>query len=67
MWAETDDFVGLFYPNPDGVMLHCLNSKIAHAEVTLRIAGRAPRTLRSTRAALEIGTTDPRHGVRMYV
>jgi hypothetical protein len=67
MWAETDDFVGLFYPNPDGALIHCLNSKIAHAELTLRIAGRAPKTLRSTRSALEIGTTDPHHGVRMYV
>ena len=67
MWAETDDFVGLFYTNPDGVTLHCLNSKIAHAHVTLTLAGRAPRVLRSTRAALEIGTLDPHHGVRMYV
>ena len=67
MWAETDDFVGLFYPNPDDTMVHCLNSKIAHAEVTLRMAGRPPKTLRSSRAALELGTTDPHHGVRMYV
>jgi hypothetical protein len=67
MWAETDDFVGLFYTNPDGATLHCLNSKIAHAELTLRIAGRAPRLLRTTRAALEIGTLDRQHGVRMHV
>ncbi len=67
MWAPTDDFVGLFYPNPDGALTHCLNSKIAHADVMLRIAGRVPRRLRSTRAALEIGTRDPSHGVRMVV
>jgi hypothetical protein len=67
LWADTEDFVGLFYPNPDGTQLYCLNSKIAHAEVTLRIDGRAPRTLRSSRAALEIMTGDPHHGVRMYV
>ncbi len=67
MWAESDDFVGLFYTNPDGVILHCLNSKIAHAEVTLSVSGRAPRVLRSSRAALEIGTLDAHHGVRMYV
>ena len=67
MWAETDDLVGLFYPNPDGHTIHCLNSKIAHAEVTLRLAGRAPRKLTSARAALEIGTPDPSHGVRMHV
>jgi len=67
LWADTEDFVGLFYPNPDGTICHCLNSKLAHAEVTLRVEGRPPRTLRSQRAALEIGTLDPNHGVRMYV
>jgi hypothetical protein len=67
LWADTDDFVGLFYPNPDGSQLHCLNSKIAHAEVTVHLEGRAPRTLRSSRAALEIMTSTPHHGVRMYV
>ena len=67
MWADTDDFVGLFYPNPDGTTCYCLNSKLAHAEVTVRIQGRAPRTLRSERAALEVATRDPNHGVRMYV
>jgi hypothetical protein len=67
MWADTDDFVGLFYPNPDGTQLYCLNSKIARAEVTIQLEGRAPRTLRSSRAALEIMTSDPHHGVRMYV
>jgi hypothetical protein len=67
MWADTDDFVGLFYPNPDGTTCYCLNSKLARAEVTLRIGSRAPKTLRSERAALEIATRDPHHGVRMYV
>jgi hypothetical protein len=67
LWADTEDFVGLFYPNPDGTQLYCLNSKIAHAEVTLALGGRAKRTLRSSRAALEIMTADPHHGVRMYV
>jgi hypothetical protein len=67
MWADTEDFVGLFYPNPDGTVCHCLNSKLAHAELTVRVEGRAPRTLRSQRAALEVATRDPHHGVRMYV
>jgi hypothetical protein len=67
MWADTDDFVGLFYPNPDGTRCHCLNSKLARAEVTLRVGDGAPRMFRSSRAALEIGTTDPHHGVRMYL
>jgi hypothetical protein len=67
MWAETDDFVGLFNPNSDGTHYHCLNSKLARAEVTLNVAGRPPRTYQSSRAALEIGTNDPTHGVRMYL
>jgi hypothetical protein len=67
MWADTDDFVGLFYPNPDGTVCYCLNSKLARAEITVRLEGRAPKTLRSERAALELATRDPHHGVRMYV
>jgi len=67
LWGETDDFVGLYYPNPDGSMCHCLNTKLARAEVKLTTRGRAPITLRSRAAALEIGTRDPLHGVRMYV
>jgi len=67
MFASTDDFVGLFYLNPDDTMTHCLNTKLAQAEVELTVQGRAPFTVRSRAAALEIGTMDPRHGVRMYV
>jgi Tocopherol cyclase len=66
MWADTDDLVGLFYPNPDGTMCHCLGTTLARAEVTLRPVGGAPRTLTSGRASFEIGTRDPDHGVRMY-
>lgn len=67
MWAETEDFVGLYYANPDGQTIHCLNSKVAHADLVVRVAGRAPRRLTSSRAALEIGTRDADHGVRMVV
>jgi hypothetical protein len=67
MWAESDDFVGLYYENPSGPPTHCLNSKLAHARLDVEVRGRAPFTVRSSRAALEIGTTDPTHGVRMYV
>jgi hypothetical protein len=67
MWADTDDFVGLFYPNPDGQMTHCLNSKLARARIEVTLRGRTPIVLASERAALEIGTHDANHGVRMYV
>jgi hypothetical protein len=67
MWADTDDFVGLFYPNPDGSRCHCLNSKLARAEVKVASGGGPPQIFRSSRAALEIGTEDPNHGVRMYL
>ena len=67
MWGETEDFVGLFYPNPDGTMTHCLNTKIGRARVEIEAHGHAPFVRRSSSAALEIGTMDPHHGVRMYV
>ncbi len=67
MWADTEDFVGLFYAQPDGRECYCLNSKLARAEVTISVSGRPPRTLRSERASLELATADPHHGVRMYV
>ena len=62
-----DDTVGLYYPNPTGEMTYCLNSKIARARITFRAAGRAPLLVTSDAAALEIGTHEPRHGIRMYV
>jgi hypothetical protein len=66
-WAESDDFVGLHYLNPDDRMTYCLNSKLACARVDLRVKGLARRTFASHAAALEIGTRDAHHGVRMYV
>jgi hypothetical protein len=67
LWAETDDFVGLYYPNPDGTMVYCLNTKLARAELVVEIPGRGERLFRSRCAALEIATTDPNHGVKMYL
>jgi hypothetical protein len=67
LWAATDDFVGLYYENPGGPPTHCLNSKLARARLEIEVKGRAPFSVRSSAAALEIGTTDPTHGVRMYV
>jgi hypothetical protein len=63
--ADTPDFAGLYYENPNGDMTYCLNSKIARGSVRLEIEGR-PAIVATTRtAALEIGTKDPEHGVRM--
>jgi hypothetical protein len=63
--ARTDDMVGLYYANPDGAMTYCLNSKLASARVRFEPKGRAPLTLTSRAAALEVGTRDADHGVRM--
>ncbi|HWL84241.1 MAG TPA: hypothetical protein VNO21_00380, partial [Polyangiaceae bacterium] len=67
LWAEDDDFVGLHYPNPDTPMTYCLNTKLAHARIDVSLHGRPPMRLESTQAALEIGTHDPHHGIRMHL
>lgn len=65
--AETDDFVGLHYPNPSGAMTYCLNTKLARARLELRLPGAAPIVATSRAGALEIGTRDRHHGVRMVL
>jgi hypothetical protein len=65
--ADTDDMVGLYYPSPDGAMTYCLNSKLARAHVRFEAHGQPTLALRSRTAALEIGTHDADHGVRMHV
>lgn len=65
--AQTDDFVGLYYPNPDGDMTYCLNTKLAHGRVRIELPDREPLDLTSRCAALELGTKDASHGVQMYV
>jgi hypothetical protein len=67
LWGETDDFVGLYYANPDGTMTYCLNTKLASAEILVKMPDRGERLYRTRSAALEIATSDPNHGVRMYV
>lgn len=64
---RDEDTVGLYYPNPTGEMTYCLNSKIARADIRFTPRGRAPMHLTSNAAALEIGTHDAAHGIRMYV
>jgi hypothetical protein len=65
--AETDDIVGLHYPNPSGTITHCLNTKIARARLELRLPDGQVVTATSRAAALEIGTIQPDHGIRMYL
>jgi hypothetical protein len=65
--AASDEFAGLFYPNPDGPMTYCLNSKLATLRARLEIAGEEPLDLTSRAAALEIGTRASEHGVKMHV
>lgn len=65
MWADTSDFVGLAYENPDGAITHCLNSKIARGRVRLSVHGKPDVTATTRAAALEIATKDPDHGVTM--
>jgi hypothetical protein len=67
MQADTEDMVGLYYPNPEGPMTYCLNTKLARGHVRFETNGRAPLELNTRAAALEIGTRDPNHGVRMVV
>jgi hypothetical protein len=67
IWADTDDFVGLFQRDPDGTASHTLDATLARAELALSLPGRPVQILVSRRTALELGTRDPHHGVRMYV
>ncbi len=62
------NFVGLTYHNPPGGDKFCLNCKIASCRVLLTIPGENPVLLvTGNRAAFEILTDDPAHGVKMYV
>lgn len=65
--AETDDIVGLHYPNPSGPITHCLNTKLARARLELRLPDGETFTATSRAAALEIGTIRADHGIRMYL
>ncbi len=63
--ADDRDFVALRYDNPQGPPTWCLNSKIASGQVRFEVRGREAVLLRTRAAALEIGTLDERHGVRV--
>lgn len=63
--AGRDAFVGLNYYNPPGGSKHCLNTKIAAAELTVldRATGRSEVLTSRNRALFEIGTDDRTHGI----
>lgn len=63
--AQTGELAGLHYEDPDGALLHCLNSKLAEGELELEVTGRPRLEARTRAAALEIGTRDTSHGVAM--
>lgn len=65
--AETDDVVGLHYPNPAGPMTYCFNTKLARARLDLRLPDGTAFTATSRAAALEIGTLEPDHSIRMVL
>ena len=65
--AETDDFVGLHYPNPSEDTTYCLDTKLARTRLELHLPGRPPVVATSRAGALEIGTREREHGVRMYL
>lgn len=65
LWADTRDFVGLSYENPDGAITYCLNSKIARGRIRLSVRGRPDVEAMTQAAALEIGTKDSDHGIAM--
>ena len=65
--AEVDDFVGLYYRNPQGPTTHCLNSKLATGRIRFEPRGQAPIELATRAAALEVGTLRADHGVKMHV
>ena len=65
--ARANDFVGLRYGNPPGGIKHCLNTKIARAELTVHNrANGSSQTLRTdNRALFEILTDPDKHGVTL--
>ena len=63
--AGRGAFVGLSYHNPPGGAKHCLNTKIAAAELTVedRTTGRTEELRTRHRALFEIGTGNRGHGL----
>ncbi len=67
LWAETDDFVGVYAENPSGPPSHRLATQLARARVEVTLRGGTPAIYHARSAALELGTMSSDHGVRMYL
>ena len=65
--AETDDVVGLHYPNPAGPMTYVFNTKLARARLDLKLPDGTAFTALSRAAALEIGTLEPDQSIKMVL
>ncbi len=70
--GQPDWFVGVNYHNPDGSLVHCLNTKMASGQIEYYRKGdsglQLVDTLVTTRgAALEIGTRDNPAGVPIQI
>lgn len=65
--ASAHHMAGLAYENPDRSVVNCLNSKLAVGRLVFQRAGRGTAELVSDKVALEIGTRDRDHGVRMIL
>ncbi len=65
--ASPAESAGLYYRNPDGSVIHCLNSKLASAKLALKRPGKPETILTSNQAALELGSPDKCYGVEMLV
>ncbi len=63
--SRPEGTAGLHYTNPDGSMTYCLNSKLASGRLFLKRRGFPEVELLSDQFALEVGTRDPEHGVKM--
>jgi hypothetical protein len=63
--APSQAFIGLNYYNPSGGNKHCLNSKIAMCKLHFKdkVSGKSELLETKYRAAFEILTDDPNHGI----
>ncbi len=64
--AEPSRIAGLRYEDPDGSSLFCLNSKLAYGEVRLTAQGRT-WSFKSDQVALEVGTRNGDHGLKIMI